>query len=63
MNSHGPPGQVTIPPSYLDICMDGYFEGFAGCNYISLSWKFVIKATDSLRDIMQVVIEDLMLPK
>ena len=42
-------------------CFD--FGGFGGCNYLSLSWKFVIIATDSLRDIMQVVIEDLMLPE
>jgi hypothetical protein len=27
MKSHGLPGQVTIPPSYLDIGMGGYFEG------------------------------------
>ena len=25
------PGQVTIPPSYLDIGMGGHFEGFGGC--------------------------------
>ena len=25
------PGQVTIPPSYLDIGMGGYFEGLGGC--------------------------------
>ena len=24
-------GQVTIPPSYLDIGMGGYFEGCGGC--------------------------------
>ena len=25
------PGQVTIPPSYLDIGMGGHLEGFGGC--------------------------------
>ena len=25
------PGQVTIPPSYLDTGMGEYFEGFGGC--------------------------------
>ena len=25
------PGQVTIPPIYLDIGMGGHFEGFWGC--------------------------------
>ena len=25
------PGQVTIPPIYLDIGMGGYFEGLGGC--------------------------------
>ena len=57
------PGQVIISHSHLDIDMGGHYEGFGGCNCLSLSWKFIIKATDSLRDIMQVVIEDLMLPK
>ena len=31
------PGQVTIPPSYLDIGMGGYFEGFGGTSLLSAS--------------------------
>ena len=31
------PGQVTIPPSYLDIGMGGHFKGFGGCE--GLAWK------------------------
>ncbi len=55
--------QVTIPPSYLDIGMGGHFEECGGCNHLLRSGKFVIKATNSVRHPIQVVIEDLMLPE
>ena len=43
---------IRRAPSYLDTGMGTHFEGFGGCGYLSISWKFVIKATASLRDIM-----------
>ena len=40
------PGQVTIPPSYLDIGMGGHFEGFGGCKgSASILNEFVITKT------------------
>ena len=40
------PGQVTIPPSCLDIGVGGYFEGFGGCKGIaSILNEFVITKT------------------
>ena len=41
------PGQVTIPPSYLDIGMGGHFEGFGGCKGFGEQCGEVIK-TDYL---------------
>ena len=33
------PGQVTIPPSYLDIGMGGHFEVFGGCEGFRITNK------------------------
>ena len=43
---------IRRAPTYLDTGMGAHFEGFGCCSFLSISWKFVFKATASLRDIM-----------